>query len=676
MITLQFSVNNQIMTRTDDAKIVSNSRNIHQCHFSFSEEWDEKEISVTFYRGTIASTVLLDEDNNCLIPAELMKTSISSIIKLGVSGYDENEVITSTIVEIPMVGGPSTSAASGQITSELFTQIMQKVSEVKKTKVEPEAIAEAVNEHISNHPFDGIVSEKIAEYIKEHASEFNPGTSSGEGGTQSDFDKFCNNIDIDYEYDSVTNANYTIIRIYKERLDGTKQYPFVYAPNGADACEKSTYEISHEDGWLLAINSGIFNTKTHKADGMLIQNSIVLNNAPTETHPQCRPLTIDSNGDLSEVAYDADANELVNSGVVSAVCGFMAIVKDYKAVSSSNWNSVAHYTQNAQRQIIGQFGNGDYAIITCEGRNTDNSDGWTIEEAQNICIKHGLKFAYNLDGGGSTETMLGQKHFNHIYENSTGRKVPTFIVFNGKNTFKKISHSNETPEGPTPEEPTPEEPTKALTKITASKTVTEFTANTELSVNDVTVIAHYSDGTTSDVTAQSVIDTSNVDMSTEGTYSLGIQYSEDGVTKDTTIQIAVVAEPSTEKAYKWVFGYSVIAYDGYLNQNPYSTRVTCLTDAQNEARVNGIDGNALGYLIPIPSSATKVTVTAPSYITGIALWDSTLKRIVDAGWGTVSVNELTFDANTYAYLSVNVKNSSNTAIDTATDTTEWTIEFS
>lgn len=661
MITLQFSVNNQIMTRTDDAKIVSNSSNIHQCHFSFSEEWDGKEISVTFYRGTIASTVLLDENNNCFIPAELMKTSISSIIKLGVSGYDENEVITSTIVEIPMIGGPSTSAASGQITSELFTQIMQKVSEVKKTKVEPEAIAEAVNR-----------------YIKEHASEFNPGTSSGEGGAQSEFDKFCNNIDIDYEYDSVTNANYTIIRIYKERLDGTKQYPFVYAPNGADACEKSTYEISHEDGWLLAINSGIFNTKTHKADGMLIQNSIVLNNAPTETHPQCRPLTIDSNGDLSEVAYDADANELVNSGVVSAVCGFMAIVKDYKAVSSSNWNSVAHYTQNAQRQIIGQFGNGDYAIITCEGRNTDNSDGWTIEEAQNICIKHGLKFAYNLDGGGSTETMLGQKHFNHIYENSTGRKVPTFIVFNGKNTFKKISQSNETPEGPTSEEPTSEEPTKTLTKITASKTVTEFTANTELSVNDVTVTAHYSDGITSDVTAQSVINTSNVDMSTEGTYSLGIQYSEDGVTKDTTIQITVVAEPSTEKAYKWIIGYSVTAVNEYLNQTPnkYKNRATCLTDVQNKAPVYGTDGNILGYLIPIPSDATKVTVTAPSYITGIALWDNTLKRVVDVGWGTVSVNELTFDANTYAYFSVNAKNESGTNIDTATDTSEWTVEFS
>jgi hypothetical protein len=138
---------------------------------------------------------------------------------------------------------------------------------------------------------------------------------------------------------------------------------------------------------------------------------------------------------MSEAAYDADANTLVQNGAVSVICGFMAIIKDYEAVPQSEWNNISHYTQNAQRQIIGQFGNGDYAIVTCEGRNYQHSDGWTIAEAQTVCLKLGLKFAYNLDGGGSTETMIGFKHFNTIYESTTGRKVPTFIVFNGVSDF-------------------------------------------------------------------------------------------------------------------------------------------------------------------------------------------------------------------------------------------------
>ena len=247
-------------------------------------------------------------------------------------------------------------------------------------------------------------------------------------------DKFIQNTDIDYEYDADTGANYTIIRVYKNRVDGKKQYPFVYAPNGANAGTKSTLDLVNGEGWLLAINAGVFNTSTKKPDGMLIQNGEVVQGTISVTHSECKPLTINNSGDLGYLEANV-TGDMVASTIVSAVCGFMPIIVDYAVVPSSEWNSVSHYTENAQRQIIGQFGNGDYAILTCEGRGYDNSDGWTIAEAQKICQKHGLKFAYNLDGGGSTETMLGFKHLNTIYENTTGRIVPTFIVFNGTDTF-------------------------------------------------------------------------------------------------------------------------------------------------------------------------------------------------------------------------------------------------
>lgn len=247
-------------------------------------------------------------------------------------------------------------------------------------------------------------------------------------------DQFIQNTDIDYEYDSDTGANYTIIRVYKNRVDGKKQYPFVYAPNGANAGTKSTLDLVNDEGWLLAINAGVFNTSTKKPDGIVIQNGEVVQGTISTNHSNCKPLTINSNGDLGYLEANV-TGDMVASNIVSAVCGFMPIIVDYEVVPSSEWNSVSHYTENAQRQIIGQFGNGDYAILTCEGRGYDNSDGWTIPEAQTICQKHGLKFAYNLDGGGSTETMLGFKHLNTIYENTTGRIVPTFIVFNGTDTF-------------------------------------------------------------------------------------------------------------------------------------------------------------------------------------------------------------------------------------------------
>lgn len=249
-------------------------------------------------------------------------------------------------------------------------------------------------------------------------------------------DNFIDNIDLDYDFDETTNATYTVIRIYKNKIDGNKQYPFVFAPNGADAGTYSTYDMAHQYGFSLSINSGIFNTTNKKPDGIVIEKGVSIQNSPSSTHTDCYPLTIDSNGDLGYAAPDADTAQLISSGIVSAVCGFCPIIINYEnADNVITFPSISHFAQNAQRQIIGQFGNGDYAIVTCEGRSYDHSDGWTIAEAQTICKDIGLKYAYNLDGGGSTETMLGLKHFNTIYENQTGRIVPTFIIFNGSTAF-------------------------------------------------------------------------------------------------------------------------------------------------------------------------------------------------------------------------------------------------
>ena len=243
---------------------------------------------------------------------------------------------------------------------------------------------------------------------------------------------FLNNVKLDYGYDEATGANYIVLRVFKDRLDGTKQYPLVYAPNGMSAGKYSTYDLVSKEHFPLAINAGVFDTSTTIPKGLLIQDGMLLQDSAVNNDVnKCKALTIDSDGNLSYVAWDANGADLVSNGIVSAVCGFMPIIVDFQPVPTSEWNAISHYPDNAQRQIIGQFGNGDYAIVTCEGRGIDNSDGWTISEAQNVCKKLGLKFAYNLDGGGSTETMLCNKHLNTIYEKPTGRKVPTFIVFNG-----------------------------------------------------------------------------------------------------------------------------------------------------------------------------------------------------------------------------------------------------
>lgn len=225
---------------------------------------------------------------------------------------------------------------------------------------------------------------------------------------------------------------YYALRIFKKKPDGTSQYPFVIAANGTSATDKSALDYALENDFLLVMNSGLGRASggSYTPMGVLIQNGQTIQ----DEQITYRPLTVDGNGDLGTAAADTTAATLISNGAVSALCSFGPIVEDYDAVSQEDYPS-SNWSTNAQRQIIGQYGNGDYAIITCEGRDYDNSVGWTIPQAQSLCVLLNLKFAYNLDGGGSTETVIGKKQLNTIYEGTTGRKVCSFIVFNGKSTY-------------------------------------------------------------------------------------------------------------------------------------------------------------------------------------------------------------------------------------------------
>ncbi len=236
---------------------------------------------------------------------------------------------------------------------------------------------------------------------------------------------------VEYLFDEKANTRYIFLKIPQTKSDGTKQIPRVYASDGVNRGTKTAQEIASENGFKICINAGLFNPtiNTYEPEGMIIENRVVLQNKPAVFYPDSKPLTIDSDGKLGYVDPSYDANELVSDGICCAVCGFMPIVINHEAVSSDKWTKVPHYTSKHQRQIIGQFENGDYAIITGEGRGYADSDGWTIKEVQNICIKHELKFAYNLDGGTSTETVVDGKLLNSLYQRHELRRAPTFIVF-------------------------------------------------------------------------------------------------------------------------------------------------------------------------------------------------------------------------------------------------------
>ena len=156
-----------------------------------------------------------------------------------------------------------------------------------------------------------------------------------------------------------------------------------------------------------------------------------------------------------------------------------------------------------------------------------------------------------------------------------------------------------------------------LTRIEAVKTVTSYEVGATLSTADITVTAHYTDNSTANVTSIALIDDSNVDMSTQGTYAINISYTEGGITKTTSISITVaqtvVVELSAITANKTTTSYTVgDSYSDaditvtavYTNGNTATVTSSAVIDSSN------VDTSAVGtYTVNVTYTEDNITKT-------------------------------------------------------------------
>lgn len=78
MKQLKFNVKNQIIKRIDSFQVVADSQNYLNAEFEFTEEW-EKPITAIFHFFTSNYEVVLDDNNSCLVPWEVIKAPYFSV---------------------------------------------------------------------------------------------------------------------------------------------------------------------------------------------------------------------------------------------------------------------------------------------------------------------------------------------------------------------------------------------------------------------------------------------------------------------------------------------------------------------------------------------------------------------------------------------------------------------
>lgn len=119
---------------------------------------------------------------------------------------------------------------------------------------------------------------------------------------------------------------------------------------------------------------------------------------------------------------------------------------------------------------------------------------------------------------------------------------------------------------------------KTLSSITLSGQKTEFTVGESFSTGDLVVTASYANGDKGTVTGYSV-DSSKVDMSTAGNYTVTVSYTEDGVTKSQSYGIVVKASDITSTVYAGDNGLGTYSYELTINSD--GTGVYVLTKVKS-----------------------------------------------------------------------------------------------
>lgn len=222
-------------------------------------------------------------------------------------------------------------------------------------------------------------------------------------------------------------TTFWLTKINRDTFNGGKIKPKVrLTSSSVDSGDpKSLLDYIKNHDVMCCINAGVFDVSTGIVDGRLIIDGAIQKDSAPVIHKNQWTLGIKSDGSLS--AYDStiSASTMLKDGCESAVTGFVPIIMDGSMVDKSLFLTYPHLTKPNPRQVICQTASGDYFVFSCDGR-TDDETGLTLEQIGEILLSFGVTFAYNLDGGGSTQTFVKKRRINRLIEN---RPVPSIIVF-------------------------------------------------------------------------------------------------------------------------------------------------------------------------------------------------------------------------------------------------------
>ena len=201
-------------------------------------------------------------------------------------------------------------------------------------------------------------------------------------------------------------------------------------------------DFAKQTGATFVSNASTGSGSQMKLHGQQIYNGQILDSIKGDEYQPLNDrwtLAIGDDNSLKSFPPDVQASEIRNQGYNNTVSGFGPLIVEGNVVYKDGDYS-EHSNRPEPRQVIAQLPNKDLLFFSCDGRVEAQGlyqRGMTLKEViDTLYIHYGdIKFAYNLDGGGSTASVLRSKMLNKVTDNGnkSERKVLDFLYV-GKET--------------------------------------------------------------------------------------------------------------------------------------------------------------------------------------------------------------------------------------------------
>ena len=127
MTYIEVDCQDQDLTITDAPLIASGDVLTDKVHFTFCQKWDGFAKTAVFYRDGVDNLeVLIDENNECVIPKEVLQEE--GTFYFGVFGIKDNSVKTSEVMRYRIKQGAVSGTVAPDPTPDIYTQILTRMN--------------------------------------------------------------------------------------------------------------------------------------------------------------------------------------------------------------------------------------------------------------------------------------------------------------------------------------------------------------------------------------------------------------------------------------------------------------------------------------------------------------------------------------------------------------------